>query len=222
MAKVIEAQLQKARDIIIEHVTIGDYLHRYGYIDADEKNLEKHKIKCPVHDDSSPSFMYDNEGKTCHCFGCHAKGSVVELHWNIEKNINEKYSIVKAIQTLAKDFQVKIPNMYQYELTNEEELKKAGTHRKRKRTDKSNPLKQKRKEIELKRMDCYQGAYSVQDMWEQSRKIDSYLLGEQPFEEVYREVKRVHQHYLQKELAKIMEEEGMEQVKPKKKEIDWE
>lgn len=222
MAKVVEAQLQKARNILIEKLPIEEYLYRKGYIDADEKNEVKYKIRCPVHEDSSPSFFYDTEGKTCHCFGCHAKGSVVELHWNIEQKLNEKYSIVKAIQNLAKEFKIAIPDMFKYEVVSKEELEQAGTYRKRKRTKRENPLKQKRKEIELKRLDRHQGIYSVADMWKQSRIIDRYLLGEETFEEAYRQVKAIHKSYLDQVIQDMIEKEEIEVTPIRSEEIEWE
>lgn len=114
MAEVVEEQLQKAREELQKHIPMSKYLadHKLGY-DLGEQG----KIRCPVHDDSSPSFFYDDDMGTGNCFGCGLKGTVLEIHYARMKEVNERYTQVKAIHDLARKYRVTVPNLYKREIS---------------------------------------------------------------------------------------------------------
>lgn len=67
------------KDTLMDSVEISDYLSGVaGELDIGVTN----KIKCPLpnHDDSTPSFFFDDGKKLFKCFGCGKGGTVVELH----------------------------------------------------------------------------------------------------------------------------------------------
>lgn len=53
----------------------ADYYTDYG-IDFDSKPV----VKCPLHDEDTPSMRYYEETNTFFCFGCRAGGDVIQLH----------------------------------------------------------------------------------------------------------------------------------------------
>lgn len=107
---VDKGQLEKAREILIHEIPLSKYIrdNRLGHADT-----ESGKINCPVHDDSSPSFYYDDSLKTCNCFGCSVKGSVVELHYAIKRKTDDRYTQVKAVRDLSLKYKVKLPSLYE-------------------------------------------------------------------------------------------------------------
>ena len=53
----------------------ADYYTDYG-VDFDAKPV----VKCPLHDEDTPSMRYYEETNTFFCFGCRAGGDVIQLH----------------------------------------------------------------------------------------------------------------------------------------------
>ena len=53
----------------------ADYYSDYP-VDFDSKPV----VKCPVHDEDTPSMRFYDETNTFYCFGCKAGGDVIELH----------------------------------------------------------------------------------------------------------------------------------------------
>lgn len=99
-------RVTKARKNIIDAVPLSLVVSRYGI------DVYRDKIVCPFHNDDNPSCMVSDELKTYHCFGCHAKGTVVEFVRDYERIYGDKnYSQIKAILTLAKDYDVEIPDL---------------------------------------------------------------------------------------------------------------
>lgn len=111
---IVEEQVTKARELLIEKIPMSKYLmdERLGY-----SLSEKGKIRCPVHDDSSPSFFYDDHLGTGHCFGCGVKGSVVEIHYRKTQLIDDSYTMIRAMRDLAKKYKVQLPNLYEREVS---------------------------------------------------------------------------------------------------------
>jgi len=100
-------RVNQAREQIINHVPLSLVVSRYGI------NIYRDKIVCPFHDDDNPSCFVSDELKTYHCFGCHAKGTVVEFVRDYERlyGENNQYSQVQAIQRLATDYEIEIPDL---------------------------------------------------------------------------------------------------------------
>ncbi|PGR83560.1 CHC2 zinc finger domain-containing protein [Bacillus cereus] len=112
--EIIEEQVQKAREELRKQIPMSKYLidHKLGY-----GLSESGKIRCPVHDDSSPSFFFDDSLGTGNCFGCGVKGTVLEIHYARMKQTNERYTQVKAIYDLGRKYGVTIPNLYKREIS---------------------------------------------------------------------------------------------------------
>ena len=125
--KVSERSLRKARDLIAASVPISKYLY-----DITRLNVDTHgKVCCPIHDESTPSFHYNDERKTGNCFGCHKGGSIVEIHMYVQRKEIETYSQVRAVRDLARKYNVEIPDLYTYEMPESDRVRKS----KRKRGD---------------------------------------------------------------------------------------
>lgn len=100
-------RVDMARSIVINNVALSSVVARYGI------HQYKDRIVCPFHADDTPSCFVSDELKTYHCFGCHAKGTVVEFVRDYERayGSDEVYSQVKAIVKLARQFDVEIPDL---------------------------------------------------------------------------------------------------------------
>lgn len=99
-----------AREKLIEAISIPDY-----YMDfvSEEIDLDfRVKDCCPLHGEDTPSFFYIPDRKMFHCFGCEAKGSVVDLHYQLELKKNPNYKKSRAVLDLAKMYEVEIPNIF--------------------------------------------------------------------------------------------------------------
>lgn len=99
-----------ARQIILDSVSIPDYY--MDYIDEDTNLEQYNRDCCPLHDEDSPSFFYIEDRNMFHCFGCEKSGGVTELHFHIQKRLNENYTKIRAIMDLAKMYNIKIPSLF--------------------------------------------------------------------------------------------------------------
>lgn len=90
------------RQRIIENVPISLEIERYGF------NPYKEKIHCPFHDDSTPSFSFSDSLKVYHCFGCGAKGTVIEFTKEMEALKGQYLTQNETIDLLAKLYNVEI------------------------------------------------------------------------------------------------------------------
>ena len=59
-------------------VSMKDVLTHYGLMQGTTEKPSKHglelRLRCPFHDDKTPSLSINAETGKFHCFGCHAKG----------------------------------------------------------------------------------------------------------------------------------------------------
>jgi len=69
----------KIRKIIDKKLNITDVAIHY--------KLKVHGCRCvcPFHQDKDPSLILNNKLNTFHCFGCHAKGDIVEFIRRLEE-----------------------------------------------------------------------------------------------------------------------------------------
>lgn len=112
--KIIKEQYIKARDLITEKIPLSTYISD-NKLDYKTKN---NFICCPIHIENTPSLSYSDDLKTYHCFGCGAKGTVIELHAEmkrIETGV-ESYTKLKALFDLASKYKVDLPNLFEYEI----------------------------------------------------------------------------------------------------------
>lgn len=97
-------QLRRAEGRIPEHtewddqfeyatnqVKIGNVIRRYLQVDHFHRN-----IRCPFHEDRSPSFKVYEESNRFVCFGCNAHGSPIDFVMQYEK-----CSFKEAVSTLS-------------------------------------------------------------------------------------------------------------------------
>ena len=97
---------------------------QYFYDNIDKKvNLEAQTlVRCPLHDETTPSFKYFSDTETFFCFGCERGGTVIELHYFLVRRSNEKYSKARAVIDLSKDYGIEIPNIFDESFRDEENL----------------------------------------------------------------------------------------------------
>lgn len=99
-----------ARQMVEDKVSIVDYYS--DYIDEDVDLLRYNRDCCPMHDEASPSFFFFENTGTFHCFGCGKTGGVTELHYHIQKRLNDNYKKSRAVIDLAKMYSIKIPDLF--------------------------------------------------------------------------------------------------------------
>lgn len=126
MARAVEKQIRKARDKLSKSIPISKYIrdNKLGYADEGVG-----VILCPVHDENTPSFRYDDSKMRCHCFGCGVKGTVVELNYRINKDKNDRYTMIRSIKDLAKKYDVEIPDLYEQTIDEVKDRKKSRRRR---------------------------------------------------------------------------------------------
>jgi DNA primase len=65
-------------DDVKNQVSMRDVLTHYGLMEGTQEKASKHgielRLKCPFHEDKTPSLSMNAESGKFHCFGCHAKG----------------------------------------------------------------------------------------------------------------------------------------------------
>jgi len=90
------------KEQLMDTVSLSEYLTEVaGELDVGRDN----KIRCPLpnHDDSTPSFFFDDAKKVFKCFGCQKGGTVVELH----QQMTEK-SWQDSVEDLCKIYKIPI------------------------------------------------------------------------------------------------------------------
>ena len=60
---------------VVKRATIGDVLRLAGYTPPNNKGF----LPCPLHAERSASFHVVASGRGFHCFGCGAKGGILQL-----------------------------------------------------------------------------------------------------------------------------------------------
>lgn len=184
MSRVVEEQIKKARDILATKIPITKYI---------EKNRLGRtmgvtgKICCPVHDESTPSFFYDDNKKRCNCFGCGIGGTVVELHFHVMKKSNDKYTMVKSIFDLARDYDVEIPDLYERTVEEKKKSRKP-SRRKRGRSGQDDEWIYREK---LLGVEGRVRGMSVKDRYKIAGLLDDVWLGKRTAKEVYMQVVKI-------------------------------
>ena len=70
-----------ARKLIDERLNILQIPKLFGL------QIKNNKIECPYHIDEDPSCLLNKETNTFYCFGCRAKGDIVELYRKLKEVI---------------------------------------------------------------------------------------------------------------------------------------
>jgi DNA primase len=72
------AQKWVSFDEVKSRVSMQDVLAHYGLMEGTQEKPSKHglelRLRCPFHEDKTPSLSINAETGKFHCFGCHAKG----------------------------------------------------------------------------------------------------------------------------------------------------
>lgn len=69
----------RIRHLIDSNLKISEVAKYYGL------NIEKNNIICPFHDDKEPSLSLDDQKNVFYCFGCEAKGDIIEFVRRLEE-----------------------------------------------------------------------------------------------------------------------------------------
>lgn len=74
-----EVLFQKARDEVFEKVSIPQYI--YDNVDGNVDLRTERKMCCPLHEENTPSFVYNEDKNIWTCYGkCSRSGKVIDLH----------------------------------------------------------------------------------------------------------------------------------------------
>lgn len=78
---VIKLNLKKSRirKLINDNIKITDVAKSYGL------KVKNKMAICPFHTDTQMSLSFSDEKNIFHCFGCHAKGNIIEFVRKLEK-----------------------------------------------------------------------------------------------------------------------------------------
>lgn len=90
MAEFIDFNYVKA------HATWHPVLASYGIVITKTSGADL-KALCPFHDDTKPSFSANTEKNQYHCFGCQAKGNILDFVLAIDADCNDLRSAAKAL-----------------------------------------------------------------------------------------------------------------------------
>ncbi|HEY2012891.1 MAG TPA: DNA primase, partial [Bryobacteraceae bacterium] len=94
------AQLKSSIDIVGVIQEYGPRLRKAG---------RNYQGLCPFHNEKTPSFSVSAERQFYYCFGCHAKGDVINFVMEIEK-----VSFYEALKSLAERHGIPMPKRSQY------------------------------------------------------------------------------------------------------------
>jgi hypothetical protein len=78
---VIKVNLKQSRlkKLINDNIKITDVAKSYGI------QVKNNKCLCPFHADKDPSLGLDDKRNIFHCFGCNAKGDIIEFKRRMKK-----------------------------------------------------------------------------------------------------------------------------------------
>ena len=83
----------------------GNYESFYGkYLQGVKKiGGDEHKALCPFHEDTNPSFNFNNQNGKYICYGCKEKGDAIHFYAKIH-NLNTKRDFRKILKGISNDF----------------------------------------------------------------------------------------------------------------------
>jgi hypothetical protein len=89
----------------IENYFAGTYADFYQKYLKKIKKLggDEYQALCPFHDDTNPSFNFNNQTGKYFCHGCNKKGHIVHFYAKIN-NLNDKRDYPKILKGIADDF----------------------------------------------------------------------------------------------------------------------
>lgn len=182
---------KEACEVIREKVTLSDYLIKHQLMYGTDKDG---MIKCPFpdHDDGTASFSYEDKKGLFNCFGCGRGGDVINLGYYMENIENERYSRIKAVMDISKEFKVTIPNMYENKFA-------------RGRVNKFQPIERGNENQDFYREKIKGLERGIRKMGNESkielyRKIDDVLFERREAKEVFFEIREKMSHEGHKEL----------------------
>ena len=79
----IDLRRSKLKKTINDNLKISDVIKSYGI------KVKGNKCVCPFHIDTEPSLSFSDEKNVFNCFGCSAKGDVVEFIRRMEGGVKE-------------------------------------------------------------------------------------------------------------------------------------
>ena len=205
--EVIPSQVEKARYTLMNKIPISKYLEDF-HLNEGKSLAPIDKVRCPVHDDSTPSFHFDDDKQTCHCFGCHLKGGVVEIHLGVNKKKSEHYNQINAIKDLARKYNIVIPNLFEHTI-DEDRNQSFNTSSRRKR---GIPDGEEAEWFYRDKLTSLEGKYKhlpFKEKCQISTAIDNVWLGLKEPKEIYFKVKKLIDAENHKLILAELEKEGM-------------
>ncbi len=85
----------------------GNYRTFYEKYLPDVKKIggEEYKARCPFHDDTEPSFNFDNQTGQYFCHGCNKKGDAIHFYAKIN-SLDTRRDFGKILRGIANDFNI--------------------------------------------------------------------------------------------------------------------
>lgn len=118
LSKVNQKLFGEACEVTRGRLKISEYLSKEK-LTYDLSNQDEAMIRCPFpdHNDSKPSFSYNDTKQIFNCFGCERGGDVVDLHFHMRKIEDERYSRIKAVLELSRKYKIVIPDLFNETMT---------------------------------------------------------------------------------------------------------
>lgn len=182
-----EEQVNEARKIIKSKLLISKYLEDNNLKYGDEA---EGKIRCPIHNENTPSFLYDDVKGAFNCFGCSAGGTVLELHYKIQKGLNPKYSYIKAIYDLSSKYDIEIPNLFSADVRRNERTAKVSRWQQRRKENRQELIEERNEQ----KLDGYNTAFKNAPPKVKiiiGQLLDQYYLNQASASEVVKRVDKI-------------------------------
>jgi len=92
-------------------VSIQEVLTHYGLLEGTQEKSSKRgielRLRCPFHEDKTPSLSISAETGKFHCFGCHAKGGDIFDFVVAKEDINAGDRTKTPVSNIRTDFHAK-------------------------------------------------------------------------------------------------------------------
>lgn len=174
----------EACEIARKQVPLSTYLvkNKLTYEQEESRGM----IRCPFpdHNDGNPSFSYDDEKNVFHCFGCGRSGDVVNLHYYMNSIEDERFSRIRALKELSKDFSFQIPNL------EKKEMKLGKVNKYKRATIEKGKFKEEFYQEKVRGLEPKLKLVSPKKRLQAYRKIDDMLLGRITARDAFLEVKK--------------------------------
>lgn len=105
---------EKAREEIFAKVSIPQYI--MDNVDSTVDLFQKNKMCCPMHEENTPSFVYNEDKNIWTCYGkCQRSGKVIDLHMHLHGIKNYPSALMHFKQMYGARYNLNFVDFFMYE-----------------------------------------------------------------------------------------------------------